>query len=75
MSSLDRKGKHWVEGAGICFTSVITIAPPLRDYTSNGHIISKFCFPSQVEPGSRVLHSLHTLLAGVFMLRTFQGTF
>lgn len=75
MSSLGRKGEHWVEGAGVCFTSVITVAPPLRDYTSNGHIISKFCLSSQAEPGSGVLHSLHILLAGVFMLRTFQGTF
>lgn len=75
MSSLGRKGEHWVEGGRVCFTSVITVAPPLRDYSSNGHIISKFCFLSQAEPASRVLHSLHILLAGVFMLRTFQGTF
>lgn len=64
-----------MEGGRICFTSAIALAPPLRDCTSNGHITSKFCFSSQAEPGSRVLHSLHILLADVFMLRTFQGTF
>lgn len=75
MSSLGGKGEHWVEGAGLCFTSLITVAAPLRDYSSNGPTVSKFCFPSQAEPGSGVLPSLHILLAGVFMLRTFQGTF
>lgn len=75
MSSLGRKGEHWVEGGRVHFTSVINIAPHLRDYTSNAHVTSKFCFTSQAKPISRVLHCLHILLAGVFMLRTFQGTF
>lgn len=75
MSSLGKNGEHWVEGGVICFTSVIAIAPHWRDYISNGHVTSKFQFPSPGKPGSRVLHCLHSLFAGIFMLRKFQGTF
>ena len=73
MSSLDRKGEHWVEDGMIRFTSMIAIGPHLRDYTSNRHIDSTFPL-RQSQAVEFYTVCMFSLLVS-FMLRTFQGTF